>query len=151
MGAKRGASKPPKGRRTKRPRDGRHQASLFLLAVWRRLQAWWPALRKLMWRVAAFLGTFFLFLTLMVALAGWYTSRSEFCNSCHIMEPYYVSWQESSHANVACIKCHFAPGFGRRCEGRCWGWCNSLSTSPRAKGRDRPLKFRRQLPPFGVP
>ena len=43
---------------------------------------------------------------------AWYTSRPEFCNSCHIMEPYYKSWQESSHKNVSCIECHFPPGIG---------------------------------------
>ena len=38
------------------------------------------------------------------------TAKSEFCNSCHIMEPYYESWQASSHKDVACIECHYEPG-----------------------------------------
>jgi nitrate/TMAO reductase-like tetraheme cytochrome c subunit len=39
-----------------------------------------------------------------------YSSQPGFCNNCHIMQPYYDSWTESSHRNVACIKCHIAPG-----------------------------------------
>jgi nitrate/TMAO reductase-like tetraheme cytochrome c subunit len=38
------------------------------------------------------------------------SSQPWFCGSCHIMKPYYQSWTESSHRNVACIKCHIAPG-----------------------------------------
>jgi nitrate/TMAO reductase-like tetraheme cytochrome c subunit len=38
------------------------------------------------------------------------SSQPEFCNSCHIMEPYYESWQHSAHADVACTECHFEPG-----------------------------------------
>lgn len=38
------------------------------------------------------------------------TSTSSFCNSCHIMEPFYDSWKVSSHKNVACVQCHIAPG-----------------------------------------
>jgi len=33
-----------------------------------------------------------------------------FCGSCHVMQPYYESWQESSHANIACVECHISPG-----------------------------------------
>lgn len=38
------------------------------------------------------------------------TSHSRFCNSCHIMEPYYTSWKHGSHKDVECVKCHIAPG-----------------------------------------
>lgn len=60
-----------------------------------------------------------LFIAGLFALAGTtaasyvfvhYTARSEFCNSCHIMEPFYRSWQESAHKDVACIECHYEPG-----------------------------------------
>ncbi len=57
----------------------------------------------------------------MAGAAGWYTSRPVFCNSCHIMKPYYKSWQESSHKDVACIECHFAPGFGGKLRGKMLG------------------------------
>lgn len=142
MTAKRGASEQPKGGKTKRPHDGRRQASLLLLAVWRRSKEWGPPIRKLLWRGFALLASFVLFLTVMVAVAGWYTSRSEFCNSCHIMELYCVSWQESSHANVPASSANLHHGSGRRCERRFWAWSNSPSTSLRAKGHDRPPKYR---------
>jgi len=38
------------------------------------------------------------------------TSRSSFCNSCHIMESYYKSWQAGTHSQVECVKCHIPPG-----------------------------------------
>ncbi len=38
------------------------------------------------------------------------TSQSWFCNSCHIMGPYYDSWKQGSHKDVPCVKCHIAPG-----------------------------------------
>lgn len=38
------------------------------------------------------------------------TSRSSFCNSCHIMEPYYTSWKHSAHKDVECVQCHISPG-----------------------------------------
>lgn len=38
------------------------------------------------------------------------SSQPWFCGSCHIMKPYYTSWTTSTHRNVACIKCHIAPG-----------------------------------------
>ena len=41
-----------------------------------------------------------------------YTSQSKFCKSCHIMEPYYESWETSSHSEVSCMECHFPPGIG---------------------------------------
>ncbi len=57
----------------------------------------------------------------MVGAAGWYTSRPQFCNSCHNMEPYYKSWQESSHKDVTCIECHFPPGVGGKVRGKMLG------------------------------
>jgi hypothetical protein len=49
----------------------------------------------------------------MVVLSGAsveLTSTSSFCNSCHIMNPYYASWKHSSHKGVECVQCHIAPG-----------------------------------------
>jgi len=63
----------------------------------------WRGLRRGLLRAGAVLGTFLLLLLLLTGVAGWYTSRSEFCRSCHIMEPYYQSWKESSHSDVSCI------------------------------------------------
>jgi nitrate/TMAO reductase-like tetraheme cytochrome c subunit len=63
-------------------------------------------------------------LFLMVVMAGgaaWYTSRPVFCSSCHIMEPYYKSWQESKHKDVTCIECHFPPSIGGEVRGKVLG------------------------------
>src|SRR5262245_49594389 len=38
------------------------------------------------------------------------TSQSRFCNSCHIMDPYYASWKKGPHKDVECVKCHIPPG-----------------------------------------
>lgn len=38
------------------------------------------------------------------------TSQSWFCNSCHIMNPYYDSWKRGAHKDVECVKCHISPG-----------------------------------------
>jgi hypothetical protein len=46
------------------------------------------------------------------------TSQPRFCNSCHIMEPYYASWKESSHKDVTCTDCHFPPGIESKLKGK---------------------------------
>ena len=48
----------------------------------------------------------------LLALAEYQTSKPEFCGSCHVMKPYYESWQADLHGGkgVACIECHYAPG-----------------------------------------
>jgi cytochrome c nitrite reductase small subunit len=51
---------------------------------------------------------------LMVGL-GWgvmtYTATPSFCNSCHVMNTRFVSWQRSPHGDVAtCLECHSEPG-----------------------------------------
>ncbi|TWT39993.1 Cytochrome c-type protein NrfH [Phycisphaerae bacterium RAS1] len=48
-------------------------------------------------------------------LAGseYYTSRPNFCGTCHIMGPYYESWSHDVHGEkhgVLCVDCHYAPG-----------------------------------------
>ena len=47
------------------------------------------------------------------ALTGlWHVSASpQFCNSCHIMRPYVEAWKVSKHGEVACVQCHYPPGF----------------------------------------
>ena len=51
-------------------------------------------------------------------LAMEVTTRPEFCRSCHIMEPYFDSWANSSHANVPCVDCHYEPGLLETFEGK---------------------------------
>jgi nitrate/TMAO reductase-like tetraheme cytochrome c subunit len=99
----------------------KHNLSEFWALLRRCAPSAWRKLRWLLLRAAVLLAAFLLLLLFMVGAAGWYTSRPEFCNSCHIMEPYYKSWQESSHKEVSCIECHFAPGFGGKIRGKLLG------------------------------
>lgn len=52
---------------------------------------------------------------LLAGLAGaglWELSSSPMlCNSCHIMKPYVEAWRTSKHNTVACVRCHYPPGF----------------------------------------
>jgi len=97
-------------------------------------RTYWSTLRWLMLRAAAFVGAFVLMLVLLTACAGMYTSRPEFCRSCHIMEPYCESWEESSHSHVSCIKCHFPPGFGEKVRGKMLGLVQLAKYVTRTEG-----------------
>jgi len=46
------------------------------------------------------------------------TSQPKFCNTCHVMKPYYASWKESSHKDVTCTDCHFPPGLDNKIKGK---------------------------------
>ncbi len=94
----------------------------------------WRRLRMTVLGGLAVMGSGLLFTGLLTASSGWYTSRSEFCNSCHIMEPYYTSWQESSHAHVACIKCHFPPGAAEKIRGKMLGLIQLATYLTRSQG-----------------
>jgi nitrate/TMAO reductase-like tetraheme cytochrome c subunit len=39
-------------------------------------------------------------------------SSPESCANCHVIEPYYYTWQNSPHSNVGCLECHVEPGTG---------------------------------------
>jgi predicted CXXCH cytochrome family protein len=84
-------------------------------------RSYWQLVRLNALRLAAVLGALLLLLAFLTSGAAQYTSRSEFCVSCHIMEPYYVSWQESTHKDVSCIKCHFPPGAAEKIRGKMLG------------------------------
>lgn len=81
----------------------------------------YPRIRKVLVRIGAMLLSMVLLLLVLTASAAWYTSRPQFCNSCHIMEPYYTSWLKSPHKDVTCIECHFAPGLGGKIRGKMLG------------------------------
>jgi nitrate/TMAO reductase-like tetraheme cytochrome c subunit len=73
-----------------------------------------PAVRRRISRIARILIPVTI-LGIILATVGTVTfvevsSQPWFCGSCHIMQPYYKSWTTSTHRNVACIKCHIAPG-----------------------------------------
>lgn len=81
--------------------------------------------RRILARATTLAGT--IFIASLFLLAGGsavlfgavhHTAQPQFCNSCHIMEPYYESWVNSKHANVACIECHYEPGSIETLEGK---------------------------------
>jgi nitrate/TMAO reductase-like tetraheme cytochrome c subunit len=47
-----------------------------------------------------------------------YSTQPGFCVSCHIMEPYYEAWHRSTHKDVPCQECHFAPGWRNTLKGK---------------------------------
>jgi hypothetical protein len=51
---------------------------------------------------------------ILVAFSGVslleYTMEPDFCQSCHIMQPYHQGWHQSTHVGVLCTDCHFEPG-----------------------------------------
>lgn len=61
----------------------------------------------------------FLLLAVATVLGIRYTNKPEFCESCHIIQPYAAAWKTSlmgnpngplGDKNVTCIDCHFEPG-----------------------------------------
>ncbi|MDO8644885.1 MAG: NapC/NirT family cytochrome c, partial [bacterium] len=52
---------------------------------------------------------FVLFIALNVGLYS-YSTNPNFCNSCHIMKPYFNAWDTSTHKGIAtCVDCHYPP------------------------------------------
>jgi nitrate/TMAO reductase-like tetraheme cytochrome c subunit len=47
-----------------------------------------------------------------------YSAQPSFCVNCHNMRPYYESWASSSHNQVKCIECHYAPGIKAEAMGK---------------------------------
>lgn len=64
------------------------------------------------------------FLLVMVVAGGGmigfaeYSMQPDFCRSCHIMEPYYQAWHQSTHKDVPCGDCHFEPGWRHTLKGK---------------------------------
>lgn len=54
------------------------------------------------------------------------TSQPGFCNSCHIMNSYYASWQTSKHSEVNCLDCHLQPGFNGYIRGKINGLAQAV-------------------------
>ncbi len=61
----------------------------------------------------------------------YYTSTPGFCNSCHIMEPFYASWQQSVHHNVPCEKCHYGTGISGFVKAKLGGLSEVIKTVTR--------------------
>ena len=67
------------------------------------------------WGAFLFVG---LFMLIGMGAFGEYSMQPEFCQSCHIMQPYYTAWHQSTHKNVPCVDCHFLPGLGNTLYGK---------------------------------
>src|SRR3989344_2413036 len=61
-------------------------------------------------RLGYILGGWTLFIFISFLGLAKYSESPTFCNSCHIMEPYYNAWKTSKHNFVACVECHYPPG-----------------------------------------
>ena len=71
-----------------------------------------PKRRRRLWRmVTSIIGAVIVVLIIAAFVAAHFTSASSFCNSCHEMNPYYASWQASTHKTAQCRDCHIPPGF----------------------------------------
>ncbi len=89
--------------------------------------------KKLMIAAMAFAG----FIVLTFASMQW-TSRSEFCNTCHYMEPFYRAWQHSAHKDVDCVTCHYEPGLASKIRGKLAGLEQLFKYATRSYLRSKP-------------
>jgi len=64
--------------------------------------------------------------TFFSAVAITVTSQTGFCNSCHIMNDYYASWERSPHSDVSCLSCHLQPGFTGYIKGKVNGLAQAV-------------------------
>jgi nitrate/TMAO reductase-like tetraheme cytochrome c subunit len=86
-----------------------------------RLKLRWPVFtvdltkpsHRLRMTLFLFGGVIVLITLLIGGIQGYgFTESPQFCGTlCHSMEPNYVRWQASPHANVPCAECHVGPGF----------------------------------------
>src|SRR5579871_3803408 len=72
------------------------------------------------WSVTRWGAFLILFLSVMTGMGAFaeYSMQPAFCQSCHIMQPYYQAWHQSTHKNVPCVDCHFLPGVGNTLYGK---------------------------------
>ena len=62
----------------------------------------------------------FLFILAGVAALFWgtleKTSSNDYCSSCHMMKPEFLTMKASSHSQLACVACHVEPGIMKKVE-----------------------------------
>ncbi len=80
--------------------------------------------RQLKWsvKILLLLGIFSFFAAGAIVVTG----TTGFCNSCHVMNPYYDSWQNSKHSEVNCLDCHLQPGFTGYIKGKINGLAQAV-------------------------
>lgn len=72
--------------------------------------AWWQRMRQSgLWLVIAGIGALVVFGGGFAGAAA-YTSRPDYCLSCHEMSAEHTAWKGSPHAKVTCTDCHIEPG-----------------------------------------
>ena len=72
-----------------------------------------PKPRRLLRKLGILALAFVVFSAATIGGAEYYTARPQFCGTCHVMDPYYVSWSHDKHGgqpDVWCVECHYAPG-----------------------------------------
>ena len=97
----------------------------------------WIAFKQIKWPVKILILA--VIVSFFAAGAIVVTSQSGFCNSCHIMNEFYASWENSEHSNVNCLDCHLQPGFSGYIKGKINGLAQAVdcmvgrvSTKPNA-------------------
>jgi len=84
----------------------------------------WHLFWRLKWRFKIALAV--LVMAVLSGVAIEVTAQPGFCNSCHIMNTYYASWQTSGHADVKCLECHFQPGLAAYVKGKINGLAQAV-------------------------
>ncbi len=87
----------------------------FLTASRQAISSGYQKHRKGFW---TFAGVCLVLFIIMGAFAYKITETAAFCGVCHDMKPYVDSWKVSSHNMVACIACHYKPGFRNHLRGK---------------------------------
>jgi len=84
--------------------------------------------KKKWWKLSRKKALLLVLLVLILSSSGFMvvSSRPGFCNSCHIMKPYYASWQTSTHSEVNCLDCHIQPGFVGLIKGKINGMAQAI-------------------------
>ncbi len=77
-------------------------------------------------KLSVLIASLFIFVVVFSVAAVEVTSTPWFCNSCHIMNPYYDNWASSDHNDVSCIECHLQPGFANYVKGKINGMAQSV-------------------------
>jgi nitrate/TMAO reductase-like tetraheme cytochrome c subunit len=96
------------------------------------------------WIALIVAGTVVVLSVVAAFVTAHFTSRSSFCDTCHEMEPYYASWQGSSHSAAECVDCHIPPGFVPYVETKVYSfreiWVHITN------GAEAPLTVTREIP-----
>ncbi len=50
--------------------------------------------------------------TLFIYAFSYLTAMPSLCKSCHVIEPFYNSWFNSTHSNITCVACHRKGSWG---------------------------------------